>query len=598
MKLQFIKLIIIFGLMHACKPPASDAGTQKNTVPIDSLFERYYEERMMRYPLEATMTGDYRFNDLLPNNLTRSYKEDLKHFYTRYQNLLKKYDRNQLSETEQESYGILNWECAINLEGLQFQTELFPIDQMWSLNLYIGQLATGKSIQPFRNTGDYDNWLQRLEAFVLWCDTAIANMRKGMETGYVLPESLIIKVIPQMASFASGPVEDHLFYTPVRSFPDNITPDDRSRLEKAYAEIIEKKIIPVFRQLHDFFKNEYLPAGRKSSGILDLPDGDKWYRYLIKLNTHTDLTPDEIFQMGQKEIERISAEMEKVKARTGFEGDLKSFFNYIRTNKKLRPYTRPEQVIDHFKEIYATIKPNLPELFDLVPRTSFEIRRTEVFREKTSSAQYEPGTSDGTRPGIFYIPLPDVKSYNIFCDEDLFLHEAIPGHHFQISLQQENESLPKFRKILWYSAYGEGWALYTESLGEELGLYKDPYQYFGMLNSEMHRAIRLVVDVGIHAKGWTRDQAIKYSMDHEAETENSIVSEIERYMANPGQALSYKIGQLKIQELKAKAEKTLGEKFDIRQFHNILLESGCLTLSLLEKKVNDWIRDVEDSSFR
>ncbi|MBN2212608.1 MAG: DUF885 domain-containing protein [Bacteroidales bacterium] len=598
MKFQIIKLIIIFGLMHACKPPASDTGTRKNNVPIDSLFERYYEERMERYPLEATMAGDYRFNNLLPNDLTQSFKEDLKHFYTRYQNLLKKYDRNQLSETEQESYDILNRECVINLEGLEFQQELLPVNQIWSLHLQMGQLASGKSIQPFRNTEDYDNWLQRLEAFVVWCDTAIANMRKGMKTGYVLPGSLINKVIPQMAEFASGPVINHLFYAPVRSFPDNIEPAERTRLKQDFSDMIEKQIIPAFSRLHHFLQNEYLPAGRESSGIGNLPDGDKWYQFLIRYYTHTDLTPDEIFQIGQQEVERISAEMEKVKAQTGFEGSLKSFFNYIRTNKELMPYTKPEQVIDHFKEIYATVRPNLPGLFDLVPKTPFEIRRTEAFREKTASAEYNPGSSDGSRPGIFYVPVPDARTYNVFADEDLFLHEAIPGHHFQISLQQENERLPKFRKILWYSAYGEGWALYSESLGKELGLYNDPYQYFGMLNSEMHRAVRLVVDVGIHTKGWTREQAIQYSLDHEAEPESSIVAEIERYMAGPAQALSYKIGQLKIQELKAKAEKTLGEKFDIRQFHNILLESGCLPLSLMEKKINDWISTAQDFSFR
>lgn len=482
----------------------------------------------------------------------------------------------------------------MNLEGLQFRKELLPIDQIWSLHLQIGQLASGKSIQPFRNAEDYDNWLTRLEAFVIWCDTAIANMRKGMQTGYILPKPLIIKTIPQMVAFSSGPSKDHLFYSPVRSFPDNVSSGDRIRLEQAYSEIIENRIIPAFRRLHHFLKNEYLPAGRESSGIRDLPEGEKWYQYLVRHYTHTNLTPDEIFQIGQQEVERISAEMEKVKNQTGFMGDLKSFFNFIRSSKELMPYTQPEQVIDHFNDIYATIKPNLSKLFDLIPKTPFEIRRTEAFREKSASAEYNPGSFDGSRPGIFYVPVPDARTYNVFTDEDLFLHEAIPGHHFQISLQQENERLPKFRKILWYSAYGEGWALYSESLGKELGLYNDPYQYFGMLNSEMHRAIRLVVDVGIHVKGWTREQAIQYSLDHEAESESSITAEIERYMAGPAQALSYKIGELKIEELKAKAENTMGDRFDIRQFHNLLLESGCLPLSMLEEKINSWIKENQD----
>jgi uncharacterized protein (DUF885 family) len=594
MNLNTIILIIIFGTMHACKTPDTSKGSHNNPVTVDSLFRSYYDERMELYPLEATSAGDYRFNDLLPDNLTVSYREDLRLFYTKYQNLLKAYDRKKLNETEQDSYDILEWECEINLEGLKFHPELLPVDQMWSLNLFMGQLATGKSIQPFRNTADYDNWLKRLNAFAAWCDTAIANMRKGMQTGVILPKSLIIKVIPQMASFASGPATAHLFYSPVKSFPDSISSEDRRRLEKEYAEIIDNRIIPAFRRLHDFLKDEYLPAGRESSGIRDLPDGRKWYQYLIKKNTTTSLTAEEIFQIGQQEVARITDEMEKVMIQVGYDGDLKSFFQYIRTKKELMPYTKPEQVIEHFEEIYNTIRPNLPSLFDLTPKTPFEIRRTEMFREKSASAEYNPGSIDGSRPGIFYVPVPDAETYNVFEDEDLFLHEAIPGHHFQISLQQENADLPLFRKILWYSAYGEGWALYSESLGTELGLYRDPFQYFGMLSSEMHRAIRLVVDVGLHAKGWTREQAIQYSLDHEAESEANIVSEIERYMANPAQALSYKIGELRIKELKSEAQKVLGDKFDVRHFHHILLEPGCMPLNILEEKVSNWIEETQD----
>ena len=594
MKTKTIILLIIFVSMHACKTPKTDQKSKNNPASIDSLFESYHNKRMEFYPLEATLAGDSRYNSLLPNNLTQSYKEDLRQFYSGYQNLLKTYDRSKLSETEKDSYDILNWECNMYLEGLEFKQELLPIIQIWSLHLHMGQLASGRSIQPFRNTEDYDNWLKRVEAFVVWCDTAVVNMKKGMQTGYVLPKPLIIKILPQIAAFAAGPAKDHLFYSPVRSFPDEILPGDRTRLEQAYSEIIENRIIPAFSRLYHFMKNEYLPAGRTSSGIWDLPDGDKWYQYLIKYYTHTNMTPDEIFETGRQEVERILAEMETVKNQTGFEGDLKSFFNHIRTNKELIPYTKPEQVIDHFNDIHTTIKSNLSKLFDLVPKTPFEIRRTEAFREKSASAEYNPGSFDGSRPGIFYVPVPDARAYNVLTDEDLFLHEAIPGHHFQISLQQENESLPKFRKVLWYSAYGEGWALYSESLGKELGLYNDPYQYFGMLNSEMHRAIRLVVDVGIHVKGWTREQAIQYSLDHEAESESSIVAEIERYMAGPAQALSYKIGELKIKELKAKAEKTMGDKFDIRQFHNKLLESGCLPLNILEEKINNWIKENQN----
>lgn len=282
--------------------------------------------------------------------------------------------------------------------------------------------------------------------------------------------------------------------------------------------------------------------------------------------------------------------MEKIKEQVGFDGNLKAFFDFVRNNKELMPFSEPQQVIENFNGIHDRMKPQIEKLFDLKPKTPFEVRRTEAFREKSASAEYNPGSLDGTRPGIFYTPIPDVAKYNTYSDESLFLHEAIPGHHYQISLTQENEALPKFRKTLWYSGYGEGWALYSESLGTELGLYTDPYQVFGMLGAEMHRAVRLVVDTGLHAKGWTREEAIKYSLDNEAEPKTSIISEIERYMANPGQALSYKIGQLKIRELREKASKALGDRFNIRQFHNQVLETGCVPLALLEEKIEAWIQ--------
>ena len=301
------------------------------------------------------------------------------------------------------------------------------------------------------------------------------------------------------------------------------------------------------------------------------------------------MSADEIHELGLQEVARILSEMETIKNQIGFKGDLKAFFNDVRSNPKLMPFKTPAEVIANFNAIHETMKPQLEKLFNQKPKTPFEVRQTEAFREKSASAEYNPGSLDGTRPGIFYTPIPDATKYNIYSDESLFLHEAIPGHHYQISLTQENKDLSDFRKTLWYSGYGEGWALYSESLGKELGLYTDPYQYFGMLGAEMHRAIRLVVDTGMHAKGWSREKAIQYSLDNEAESEAGIVSEIERYMANPGQALSYKIGQLKIQELRKKASEKMGGNFDIRQFHNEVLETGCVPLALLEAKIDVWI---------
>jgi uncharacterized protein (DUF885 family) len=529
------------------------------------------------------MAGDARFNHLLPNTISQEHRQKLRDFFTRYKTRLEAYRREQLNEQQRISYDILLWECEINLEELRFPTELTPVNQFDCLPLIMGQLAGGASGQPFKTVQDYDNWLRRVDGFVVWCDTAIANMKRGMARGYVLPKSLAEKMLPQWAAFAGGPAEKHHYYTPVSMMPADFPAEERARLEAAYKQMVEQKIIPAYQRMHTFLEKTYVPACRSSSGISAVPDGEKYYAHQIKTYTTTNMTAEEIFTLGEQEVARISREMEKVKEQVGFKGDLIQFFDHVRKRRELMPFTDPQQVIDNFNRIHEVMKPQLAQLFDLTPKTAFVVKRTEAFREASASAEYVQGTLDGARPGTFYVPIPNVREYNLYADEDLFLHEAIPGHHYQVSLQQENTALPDFRRTLWYSAYGEGWALYCESLGTELGLYQDPYQYFGMLSAEMHRAIRLVVDAGIHAKGWTREQAIQYSLDHEAEPEASIVSEIERYMAWPGQALSYKVGQLKIIELRNRAEKAAG--FEVKKFHRVLLEDGCLPLTVLEEKV-------------
>ena len=588
-KITILSISVILSSLWACQNNTPAPSASKTQASIDSLFSEYHRERLPLFPIEATFAGDTRYNDLLPNTISQAHRNKLRTFYTQYKTRLQEHDRVQLTENQRTSYDILLWECDVNLEDLSFPTELIPINQFDCLPLMMGQLAGGTSGQPFKTLKDYDNWLRRVDGFVVWCDTAIANMRRGMATGYVLPKVLAEKMVPQMAAFDHGPTEKHLYYSPISLMPKDFSAADRERLTSSYKQMVNEKIIPVYQRLHQFVKEEYLPVCRATSGISAVPGGDKYYAHQIRSYTTTNMTADEIFNLGEQEVARLSQEMEKVKAQVGFSGDLKSFFDHVRKRKELMPFTEPNQVIENFNKIHETMKPQLAKLFDLVPKTPFVVKRTESFREKTASAEYVQGSLDGTRPGTFYVPIPNVLEYNLYSDEDLFLHEAIPGHHYQISLQQENTALPDFRRTLWYSAYGEGWALYCESLGTELGLYKDPYQYFGMLSAEMHRAIRLVVDAGMHTKGWTREQAIQYSLDHEAESEASIVSEIERYMSWPGQALSYKVGQLKIRELRAKAEQALGPKFDIRAFHRIVLEDGCLPLTVLEGKVGRWM---------
>jgi uncharacterized protein (DUF885 family) len=453
----------------------------------------------------------------------------------------------------------------------------------------MGQFASGSSAQPFKTVKNYQNWLQRLDKYNTWLQTAEERMKQGIKEGYVLPISLIKKIIPQFGALTTTKLSNHLFYTPIKNFPVDISSEEKKKLTTSYMKMLNDKLIPTFKSIHNFLQSDYISAGRKDSGIEGVPQGNTYYNHSIKKYTTTNMTVDEIHELGLKEVARILSEMEKVKNQVGFKGGIKEFFNNVRENKKLMPYATPKQIIDNFNAIHEKMKPQLEKLFRNKPKTPFVVKQTEKFREASASAEYNQGALDGTRPGVFYTPIPDATTYNVFSDEALFLHEAIPGHHYQISLTQENENLPDFRKTLWYSAYGEGWALYTENLGKELGLYTDPYQYFGMLSMEMHRAIRLVVDTGLHAKGWSREKAIQYSLANEAESEAGIISEIERYMANPGQALSYKIGQLKIRALRSKAEQALGAKFDIREFHNQVLETGCIPLALLEAKIDKWI---------
>lgn len=591
-KSTLLALAIGLSSLWACQQNTPTPSADTKMPPIDSLFAEYHRERLPFYPIEATFAGDTRYNDLLPNTISQAHRSKLRAFYSKYKTRLEGYNRAQLNENQSTSYDILLWECGINLEDLSFPTELIPINQFDCLPLTMGQLASGTSGQPFKTVKDYDDWLRRVNGFVIWCDTAMVNMRRGMASGHVLPKSLAEKMVPQMAAFDHGPVEKHLYYMPISLMPKDFPVAEKERLTTAYQQMVNEKIIPLYQRLHQFIKDEYLPVCRSSSGISAIPNGQAYYAHQIKSFTTTNMAAEEIFTLGEQEVARLSAEMEKVKTQVGYTGDLKSFFDYVRKRKELMPFTAPEQVIENFNKIHATMKPQLEQLFELVPKTPFVVKRTEAFREKTAAAEYVQGSIDGTRPGTFYVPIPNVREYNMYADEDLFLHEAIPGHHFQVSLQQENTQLPDFRRTLWYSAYGEGWALYCESLGQELGLYKDPYQYFGMLSAEMHRAIRLVVDAGMHAKGWSREQAIQYSLDHEAEPEASIVSEIERYMAWPGQALSYKVGQLKIRALRAKAEQAMGPKFKIRAFHKIVLENGCLPLTVLEGKIDRWINET------
>ena len=580
-------------VLMACEEEKSDLIIQdpeQIRLEFSQLLDDYYEQSMALDPLKATSSGDSRFNASFPNYLSKEYKDSSVAFYSRFKAKTEKFENKYLSGTDSVSKAVLLWDCDINLERLKFRGELFPIDQMWSRNLKMGQFASGSSAQPFNTVEDYENWLKRLDGFVIWLQTAEQRMKEGERIRYILPSSLILKVVPQLKAMSNEHIDQHLFYSPIKQFPKSFSKEDKQRLTEAYRTMLEEKLIPAFSSLHQYVSTDYLQSGRNSSGIDAIPNGKSYYQFTIKKYTTTNLTPKEIHQIGLDEVARILSEMEVVKEEVGFNGGIMEFFDFVRENEKLMPFSTPDQVIKNFNRIHKKMKPKLNVLFSEAPKTEFIVKRTEVFREASASAEYNVGSLKDNRPGIFYVPIPDATKYNMYSDESLFLHEAIPGHHYQIALTQENDSLPEFRKNLWYSAYGEGWALYAESLGKELGLFDDPYQYFGTLSSEMHRAIRLVVDTGLHSMGWTREQAIQYSLENEAESKASITSEIERYMANPGQALSYKIGQLKIMELRRNAEDVLGDNFDIKEFHHIVLQTGCIPLTILEEQVNQWIK--------
>ena len=582
-------LILSLFFLAACGDKGLSGGSHSSGGNKDmaGLFDRYWEERMRLYPLEATQNGDNRYNDRLNIDISRPFRDTLRTFYGGYLSRIQKVAREELDENDRISYDIFRREMEMQLEGLTYNDHFMPFQQFWGLPLTIGQLGSGESGQPFKTAQDYRNWMSRAQVFAAWADTAIANFRKGVQAGLVLPRPLVAKMIPQMREMANPDTAKNVFFGPLRKMPSEVEGNDS--LKRAFAATMTTYVLPAYQRLGDFLQNEYLPKARTTTGISAVPGGAERYNYLIRFWTTTDKSADEIYQTGLAEVARIRGEMERIKKEVGFQGDLNAFFNQMRKDPKLMPFSTAEEVLDAFRGIRQKIEPNLDKMFGRTPKTPFEIRQTEAFRAASASAEYQQGTPDGSRPGIFYLPIIDATKFNVTSGmESLFLHEAIPGHHYQISLQQENENLPKFRRFAWYGAYGEGWALYTESLGKELGLYTDPYQYMGSLGDEIHRAIRLVVDVGMHTKGMTREEAIKYMMNNEAISEEGAIAEIERYMAIPGQALSYKIGALKIRELRDKYTRQLGKEFNLSHFHDEFLKDGGMPLEVVERKMDSW----------
>ena len=597
MKKLILTGLVATALISGCNQSNTTETTTGTTAAADAteglpgLFTSFWEKQSRLDPLSATAQGDNRYNDQLPNDQTQAYRDTLRTFYRDYLTRLGQFDREKLSENDKISYDIFQYDLKQRVEGLKLNTWMMPFQQFWGLPISMGQLGAGSGNQPFKTVKDYENWLGRVQGFTVWADSAIGNFRRGMKAGVVLPKALVVKMLPQMRApdmVAADPTKS-LFYSPITNFPKDFSDADKQRLTEAYKKAILTQVVPTYKKLGDFLANEYLPKARATTGIDAVPGGPEMYRYLASYWTTTDKTPAEIHAIGLREVARLRTEMEAVKTQLGFRGTLRAFFEQVKRDPKAQPFKTADEVLAGFRKIQATIAPNLEKMFGRTPKTPFEIRRTEAFREASASAEYNQGSPDGTRPGIFYVPLPKPAEYNVTQGmESLFLHEALPGHHYQISLQQENAGLPKFRQFAGYGAMTEGWALYTESLGKELGLYKDPYQYIGAINDEMLRAVRLVVDTGMHTGEMTREQAVAYMLDNMPASEEDDISAVERYMAIPGQALGYKIGQLKIRELRARYEKQLGSKFSLSNFHDELLKDGVMPLAVLETKMDAW----------
>ena len=565
--------------------PVAEAGQR-----LDAMFERYFEEYLELNPLDATQLGDNRYNDRLPNYIGPGYRAQAHELNERYLAAVREFDPAQLSGEDRISYEIFLRERLRQQEAERFPDYLLPLEQTFGLPATMPALGSGTNAQPFVTVTDYENWLKRLDGFVVFMDQAIVNMREGVAKGVVQPRPIMEKVLPQLDGMIVAKAEDSAFFAPVSRFPDTVPVAERERLTVAYRTVIEEKVIPAYRRVRDYVRDEYLPKTRTTVAWTALPDGKAWYAHLVKGHTTTDMTPEEIHQVGLAEVARIHDEMDAVRRQVGFEGDLAAFFRHLESDPQFY-FTQGSDLVKGYRELKVRIDAVLPKLFSVFPKADYQVREVEAFRaESAAGAFYESASVDGSRPGIFYVNTFDLKAQPRFGMETLSLHEASPGHHFQGSIQQELAGLPKFRRFGGgYTAYAEGWALYAEYLGKELGLFTDPYQWFGRLNDEQLRAMRLVVDTGLHSLGWSREQAIRYMVANSSMAESYATSEVERYISWPGQALGYKIGDLRIQALRHDAERKLGAKFDVRDFHREMLSDGAVPMDVLEAKIARWV---------
>jgi uncharacterized protein (DUF885 family) len=584
-------LLLVAVLLGACaaSPPPSPPEVVLPEERVNRLVEEYFDKQLEMSPMAATSIGDSRYDDRLDESTSPGFRERQIALEQSYLERVRRIDPAGLPPTARITYDIFVSERELALEGRKFPEELMPLNQMSGLPMDLAVYGSGTGPQPFVTAKDYDRFLARVRQFPRWADGAIAMMRAGMARGVTLPRPAMAKVVPQLRGIVTEKLTDNIFWAPVAAMPKEISAKDRERIKAAYATALTGEVMPAYARLADFIERDYLPAARTTVGWSDLPDGQAWYRWRIRSATTMDMPAEEIHRLGLAEVARIRGEMLTVKEQVGFKGDLDAFFKFLEEDPQFY-FTNEDELLNAYRGVKKRIDALLPKLFADFPKADYEIRPVEAFRaESAAGGSYQAPSADGKRPGIFYINTHNLKAQPRFGLETLSLHEASPGHHFQISIQQELTDLPRIRRFNGYVSYSEGWALYAESLGKELGVFTDPYQWYGRLSDEMLRAMRLVVDTGLHAKGWTREQAIQYMLDNSSLAESDVVAEVERYIVWPGQALGYKLGQLHISALRARAQTQLGAAFDVREFHSQILRDGAVPMNVLTAKIDRWI---------
>ena len=587
---------LLASAVHAA--PASISATPVATTPapakkqLDQLAAAFYHERSSFDPMYATANGDGRYNDQL--GMTISPKRRAAHFasYRKLQTQLAAMPRQHLAPKDALTYDMLAFEFDSALALAPFPDHLLPLNHFEHIPGLLANYASGTASQPLATVKQQHDYLARLNALPAWIDQAIANMREGVRTGIVQPRPIIGAMLPQFQQLRSATPEASIYYSPVKNFPASFSSADKQKLAAAYRRTVADKLMPALDRLARYLETEYLPAGRTSTGMNALPDGAAWYQALVKDRTTLSLTPDQIHANGLREVARIQQEWIKIGPKLGYTGAPNALPQWVTAQPKFKSFTTEAEVLDAYRALDAKVKTRLPAMFSLLPKAQIELQLEPELTRATASDHYTPPAADGSHPGVFWAVVNDPKAYSRTGMVTLFLHEGQPGHHLHAALLKELD-LPDFRKFnsenLNIAAYTEGWALYAETLGHEMGLFDDPEAYFGHLNAELMRAVRLVVDTGIHAKGWTREQAIAYMAKALGWSEARARNQIERYMVWPAQALSYKSGSLKILELRERARKALGDKFTLTKFHAVVIGDGTLPLSILEQRVDAWM---------